>query len=109
MRRRQTERDHAAAEQFAALGSPARLQVMRALVRAGDTGLNVGEIQRHLGLPGSTLAHHLGALARAGLVAQERQGREVISRAAFADLRGLGTYLLEDCCAGLASRGGDKG
>jgi DNA-binding transcriptional ArsR family regulator len=37
--------------------------------------MNVGEAQHHLGVPASTLAHHLATLARAGLVSQERQGR----------------------------------
>ena len=34
-----------AATGFAAMGSEARLKVLRALVRAGDPGLTVGEIQ----------------------------------------------------------------
>ena len=51
---------------LAALGHEARLKLFRLLVRAGPEGLSVGEIGRHLSIPPSTLAHHLGALVAAG-------------------------------------------
>ena len=38
-----------AAKQLEALGNPTRLQVYRALVRAGDDGLPVGRLQEKLG------------------------------------------------------------
>ena len=57
-----------AAQGFAAVGSEPRLEVLLALVRAGPDGLTVGEIQEHVGVPASTLAHHLRALAAAGLL-----------------------------------------
>ena len=38
-------------------------------------GLPVGEIQEHLGIPASTLSHHLSHLVNAGLVHQAREGR----------------------------------
>lgn len=87
------------AERLSALGAPARLRLVRLLVRAGDEGLSVGELQRRLGLPASTHAHHLALLVRAGLVRQERRGREVRCTAVFAAVRGLGEYLTEQCCA----------
>lgn len=61
-----------AAQGFAALGSEARLQVVLTLVKAGQGGLTVGDIQTRTGMPASTLAHHLKFLASAGLVSQER-------------------------------------
>jgi len=66
--------DERAADCFAALGNRTRLRLLRLLVRAGVEGLNVGDAQRLLKLPGSTLAHHLAALVQAGLVTQESAG-----------------------------------
>lgn len=94
--------DEAAASQaLAALGNRTRLRLFRLLVRAGEDGLNVGEVQRHLEVPASTLAHHLTTLTRAGLVAQERRGREVVCRANFEAMHGLVDFLTAACCAGV--------
>jgi len=64
-----------AARCLAELGHPHRLHVFHLLIRAGDAGLSVGEIQSVLGIPKSTLAHHISALVSAGLMAQRREGR----------------------------------
>lgn len=88
-----------AAQGFAAVGSEARLQVVLALVRAGEPGLTVGAIQQRLGMPASTLAHHIRFLAAAGLIVQEKQGRETINRADFQRMSDLAHYLLSECCA----------
>ena len=87
-----------AAQGFAAMGSEARLQVLLCLVRAGETGLQVGEIGDRLDMPASTLAHHLKFLAAAGLIAQERQGRSTINRACLKELAELGQYIVAECC-----------
>ena len=88
-----------AAQGFAAVGSEPRLDVLLTLVRAGTDGLTVGEIQERVGLPASTLAHHLRFLAAGGLIEQERQGRTVINRAAFERIEDLAGFLLRECCA----------
>jgi len=88
-----------AAVGFAAIGSQARLQVLLTLVKAGDTGRTVGEIQERTAMPASTLAHHLRFLTSAGLVHQEKAGRTVINRAAFDHLEKLAGYILKECCA----------
>lgn len=88
-----------AAAGFAALGSGPRLQVLRCLVRAGRDGLAIGEIQRRLEVPGSTLAHHLRILREAGLIEQARDGRSVLSRARFGHVAALAGYLMDQCCA----------
>jgi DNA-binding transcriptional ArsR family regulator len=88
-----------AAQGFAAIGSEARLQVLHMVVRAGDGGLSVGDIQARTGIPASTLAHHLRFLAAAGLITQEKSGRSVINRAAYNHLRTLAGYILKECCA----------
>ncbi|MBB4303666.1 DNA-binding transcriptional ArsR family regulator [Rhodobium orientis] len=90
-----------AADAFAALGNRTRLGLVRLLVRAGPDGLAVGEIQQRLKVPASTLAHHLATLSRAGLVAQQKAGREVRTTANFDRLRGLGDFLFEACCRGV--------
>lgn len=99
--------EQTAATALAALGHEARLKIFRLLVRAGDEGLSVGEIGTHLGVPASTLAHHLSALVTAGLVIQERQGRIIRNRIAFKRMRGLLAYLSDECCAGVVAPAAD--
>ena len=88
-----------AAEGFSAVGSEPRLEVLLTLVRAGHDGLTVGDIQERVGLPASTLAHHLKFLAAGGMIEQQRQGRAVINRAAYARIEALAGFLLRECCA----------
>ena len=87
-----------AARGFGAAGSEPRLEVLMALVRAGDDGLAVGQIQELLQVPASTLAHHLRSLAAAGLIEQEKLGRAVINRARFEHIEELAGFLLGECC-----------
>jgi ArsR family transcriptional regulator len=89
------------AKQLAALGSVPRLQLLRVLVKAGDSGLNVGQILSATGMPSSTQFHHLSALVEAGLVERQREGKEIINRVNFSQVRHLSGYLLEDCCKGV--------
>ncbi len=72
---------------------------MRVLVRAGPAGLSIGEIQRRVEIPASTLAHHLRYLADAGLIEQRKQGRTVVNHADYSVIRGLAEFLLLECCA----------
>lgn len=88
-----------AAQGFAAMGSEARLQVLRVLVRAGDAGLTVSDIQDRTGMAPSTLAHHLKFMAGAGLVEQEKIGRMTLNRACFDPLKELAGFILSECCA----------
>ena len=94
-------RNSAIAHALAALGHETRLAIYRLLVRAGPDGLNVGEIGAHVDVPASTLAHHLGALVDAGLVVQERRGREVVSRADYDAMRRTVAFLTAECCTGV--------
>jgi DNA-binding transcriptional ArsR family regulator len=90
------------ATQLAALGNATRLRVYRLLVKAGPVGLNISLVQSLLDIPASTLAHHLGVLARAAIVRQERQGREVLCHANYETMHALVAYLTEACCAGVS-------
>ena len=90
-----------AAAALSALGNPTRLRIFRLLVRAGREGLIVGDIARLVEVPGSTLAHHLRALAGAGLVDQQRQGREVLCVASYPAMERLLAFLTQECCRGI--------
>ncbi|HVL74639.1 MAG TPA: metalloregulator ArsR/SmtB family transcription factor [Noviherbaspirillum sp.] len=84
------------------LGNTVRLEIFRLLVRAGDEGLSISEIRNAIGIPASTLGFHLRGLVEAGLVLQERRGREVRCRANYPRLRGAIDFVMEECCKGAA-------
>ncbi len=90
--------DELAAGAMAALGNPTRLAIFRLLVRAGEAGFAVGEVQARTGLPASTLAHHLDTLERAGLIGRRRAGREVRCSVRFERVHALVDHILEACC-----------
>ena len=85
---------------FAALAQPVRLQVFRALVVAGPDGLTPGALVDALAVPGTSLSFHLKELVHSGLVTQQRNGRNLIYRAAFGQMNALIGYLTENCCEG---------
>ncbi|KRD18636.1 ArsR family transcriptional regulator [Acidovorax sp. Root275] len=87
---------------LAALAQEVRLRVFRALVVAGQEGLTPGALSEQLGIAPNTLSFHLKELTHAGLVSQERQGRNLIYRASFATMNDLLAYLTENCCQGAA-------
>lgn len=87
---------------LSALAQVARLQVFRALVVAGPTGMTPSAIADALEVPASTLSFHLKELLYAGLVSQERDGRNLIYRAAFDQMNELLAYLAANCCQGTA-------
>ena len=95
-----TRTPHARA--LAALGHDARLAIFRLLVRFGPEGMRVGEIGQHLEMAASTLAHHLSTLVDAGLVVQEKRGREVFNRADFDAATQLATFITSECCQGVS-------
>lgn len=90
------------ARRLAALGNPARLALLRLLVRAGPDGLTVGQIQEATAMPASTQFHHLSSLVDAGLVERERQGKEIVNRVVFPSIREVSEFLLLDCCKGVS-------
>lgn len=88
-----------AAARLEALGNPTRLQIYRALVRAGETGMPVGKLQAKLDLAASTLSHHLKSLLVVGLISQERQATTLICRTNYDVMRTLVDFLVAECCA----------
>ena len=85
-----------------ALAHPVRLDVFRALVQVGPQGVTPTALATLVQpeLKQSTLATHLKELMNAGLVTQERQGRNLVYRAAYDHMSGLLGYLTDNCCAG---------
>jgi len=86
---------------LAALAQEVRLRIFRTLVGAGDTGMTPGALSALLELPASTLSFHLKELMHAGLVTQEREGRNLIYRPALAQMNALLGYLTDHCCEGV--------
>lgn len=89
------------ASAFSALGHPSRVSILRMLVQAGEAGLSVSQMRNHLDMPATTFGHHLKAMADAGLILQQRQGRSLISYADYTALRELIAFLMDDCCRGV--------
>ena len=85
---------------LAALAHPMRLRVFRALVVVGPEGLTPGVMAEALNVSATSLSFHLKELAHAGLATQERDGRNLIYRAAYDRMNGLLAFLTDNCCAG---------
>ena len=85
---------------LAALAHEARLRIFRALVVAGPEGLTPSLLVDQLGIAPTALSFHLKELLNAQLVSQERQGRNLLYRAAFPVMNDLLAYLTENCCGG---------
>ena len=83
-----------------ALAQASRLQIFRALVQAGPTGLTPGALSAHVDVAPNTLSFHLKGLMHADLVSQERIGRNLIYRAHFDRMDAVLAYLSENCCQG---------
>jgi DNA-binding transcriptional ArsR family regulator len=62
------------ADMFSAMGAEPRLRIMQLLLTAHPQGLVVGDIQDELGIPASTLSHHLDKLKNEELVKVRREG-----------------------------------
>lgn len=86
---------------LSALAHALRLRVFRALVVAGPQGLTPGVMSEGTGVAPTALSFHLKELVNAGLITQERQGRNLVYRAVFDHMNGLLAYLTANCCQGL--------
>ena len=89
---------------LAALAQETRLEIFRALVRAGPEGLAAGAIAEAVGTPASTLSFHLKELANAGLANPRQEGRFVYYSADYSTMSELVAYLTENCCHGMPPR-----
>ena len=87
---------------LAALAQPSRLQIFRRLVVAGANGMTPTRLSEALNLPSTGLSFHLKELTHAGLITQQRDGRNLIYRAAFLKMNEVLAYLTLNCCEGQA-------
>lgn len=81
------------------LGHPTRLAIFKRLVKSGHAGIAVGAVQEELGIPASTLSHHLSGLMSAGLICQRRDGRTLYCLPEFDILDAVMVFLRDECCA----------
>jgi ArsR family transcriptional regulator len=86
------------ADMFAAMGTEARLRIMQLLLSAHPGGLVVGEIQCELGIPNSTLSHHLEKLKSEGLVKVRRESTFLHYTADTEALQEVLQFLYAECC-----------
>jgi ArsR family transcriptional regulator, arsenate/arsenite/antimonite-responsive transcriptional repressor len=86
------------ADMFSAMGTGPRLRIMRTLLSAHPDGMVVGEIGVELGIPPSTLSHHLDKLKNEGLVKVRREGTYLWYSANSEALRELLGFLYAECC-----------
>jgi DNA-binding transcriptional ArsR family regulator len=86
------------ADMLAAMGSEARLRIMRLLLSAHPVGMVVGDIGAELEVPPSTLSHHLDKLRNEGLVNVEREGTFLRCSANTRAIEDLLGFLYAECC-----------
>ena len=86
------------ADMFTAMGTEPRLRIMQLLLSAHPDGLVVGEIQSELGIPNSTLSHHLEKLKNEELVKVRRESPFLWYTANTEALQELLGFLYAECC-----------
>jgi ArsR family transcriptional regulator len=86
------------ADMLSAMGTESRLRIMQLLLSAHPAGLIVGEIGNELGIPSSTLSHHLEKLKNEDLVKVRREGTFLWYSAKTEALQELLSFLYAECC-----------
>ena len=86
------------ADMLAAMGTEPRLRIMRLLLSAHPRGMVVGEIGSELGMPGSSLSHHLEKLKNEDLVSVKRESTFLRYSANTETLQELLGFLYAECC-----------
>src|SRR5580698_8854211 len=86
------------ADMFTAIGTEPRLRILQLLLSAHPDGLVVGEIQNELGIPNSTLSHHLEKLRNEQLVKVRRESTFLWYTANTEALEELLSFLYAECC-----------
>ena len=86
------------ADMFTAMGTEPRLRIMQLLLSAHPEGLVVGDIQSELGIPNSTLSHHLEKLKNEDLVKVRRESTFLWYTANTEALEELLGFLYAECC-----------
>lgn len=101
-RRRPAHPDRELGRFLTALGDPMRQQILWALSQAE---LNVGVLSERFPISRPAMSHQLKVLSDAGLLVQERRGRERVYRVDTARCKELTERLcrfMQTCCTGKA-------
>lgn len=86
------------ADMLSAMGTEPRLRIIRLLLSAHPDGMVVNEIGSELGIPPSTLSHHLEKLKNEELVSVRREGTYLWYSARTDSLQELLGFLYAECC-----------
>ena len=86
------------ADMLAAMGTEPRLRIVRLLLSAHPEGMVVGDIGSELGIPSSTLSHHLEKLKNEDLLRVRREGTFLWYSANSTALGELLGFLYAECC-----------
>lgn len=84
------------AERLLELGNSKRLAIFRLLVKHKE--MCVGDIQKNLNIPASTLSHHIARLVSVGLVTQTRKRCNLYCQPNIIALNEVIGYLQSECC-----------
>lgn len=98
MKKQESEQIARYADMLAAMGTEPRLRIVRLLLTAYPDGMVVGEIQAELGIPPSTLSHHLEKLKNEDLIKVQRESTFLRYNANAEALQELLTFLYAECC-----------
>lgn len=80
------------------LGHPIRLTIFKRLIKSGFHGLAVGQLQKELNIPNSTLSHHISSLASATLITQRREGTTLYCVVEYERFMQVINFLQDECC-----------
>jgi DNA-binding transcriptional ArsR family regulator len=86
------------ADMLSAMGTESRLRIVRLLLSAHPDGMVVGDIGSELGIPSSTLSHHLEKLKNEDLLRVRREGTFLWYSANTKALEELLGFLYAECC-----------
>lgn len=86
------------ADMLSAMGTEPRLRIVRLLLSAHPEGMVVGDVGDELGIPSSTLSHHLEKLKNEDLVGVRREGTYLWYSANTEALQDLLGFLYAECC-----------
>lgn len=86
------------ADMLSAMGTEPRLRIVRLLLAAHPGGMVVGDIGTELGIPSSTLSHHLEKLRNEALLKVRREGTFLWYSANTIALQELLGFLYAECC-----------
>ena len=83
---------------FSAMGTGPRLRIMRVLLSAHPIGIVASDVGAEVGIPASTLSHHLEKLKNENLVKVRREGTYLWYSANIEALQELLGFLYAECC-----------